>query len=208
MELREVIENRSSVRRFKDEKVNIEDIKEMIRLANLAPSINNAQIIEYIAITNKVLVKKMGELVHLKIQDLFGEIPDPGNIISKVEKFSTFFEEAPALIVVLNKPYTALIDNLLDETTLSHEDINSMRNFPNIQSLGAAIQNLLLSAVDFGYGACWLTAPLIAKEKLEELLEIKKPFSIAAMVVLGVPADKSQIRKEKKNLDEILKIIE
>jgi len=42
MELKAAIEARTSVRVFKDEKIRLSDIKEMVRLAGLAPSVNNS----------------------------------------------------------------------------------------------------------------------------------------------------------------------
>lgn len=207
MELTNVIEKRASVRRFKDEPVDINDIKEMVRLASLAPSINNSQTIEYIAVTNREVLKMMGEAVHSKINSMFADTESHNNIVSKVEKFSTFFEEAPAVIAVINKPYTALVDNLLTDTSYSHDSINNLRNHPNVQSVGAAIQNLLLAAVDKEYGACWLTGPLLAKDSLEKILEIKTPFTLAAMVAIGKPTDDVNPKK-KRDLDEILRIIE
>lgn len=207
MELKNVIEKRTSVRVFKPEEVKLEDLKEMVRLASLAPSINNSQTIDYIVVTNKQVLKEMGLAVHTKINDMFKDADDPNNIISKIEKFSTFFEEAPALIIIKNKPYSALVDNLLDNTELSHDDINNMRNHPNVQSVGAAIQNLLLTAVDLGYGACWLTAPLLAKNELEKILKVESPFNIAAMVAVGKPAYEP-IPKKKRELEDLITIID
>jgi nitroreductase len=52
MELKEVIEKRVSIRTFTDEPVAVSDIKEIIKRAGLAPSINNSQPWKFIAITN------------------------------------------------------------------------------------------------------------------------------------------------------------
>jgi nitroreductase len=71
--------------------------------------------------------------------------------------------------------------------TLSHEEINQMRNYPDMQSADACIQNLLLSATDMGYGACWLSAPLIARNELETLLDIQEPYCLIAFVAIGKP---------------------
>ncbi|QKK00494.1 MAG: hypothetical protein HND40_13405 [Ignavibacteriota bacterium] len=71
MELKDVIEKRSSIRMFTDEKIPIEDIKEVIRRAGLAPSINNSQPWKFIAITNKDIIDKMGKIVQEKVLDYF-----------------------------------------------------------------------------------------------------------------------------------------
>lgn len=206
MDLRAAITKRASVRNFTSEKVEIADLKDLIDLARLAPTVNNSQTIEYIVITKNELLKEMGEIVHSKIEEMFGASDDPNNVVKKVEKFSTFFEEAPALIVVKNKPYTAIIDNLSD-SNYSHNDIDSIRNHPNIQSIGAAVQNILLGAVEKKLGACWLTAPLLAKTELEEKLKIEKPYSLSALIAVGHPKN-DVAQRDKKTIDELLTIIE
>jgi nitroreductase len=70
MELKSAIEARTSIRIFSDEKIKLEDIKEMVRLAGLAPSVNNYQPWRYIAILNRDLLNRMAEVVAKKIEEL------------------------------------------------------------------------------------------------------------------------------------------
>lgn len=39
-----------------------------------------------------------------------------------------------------------------------------------------------------GYGACWMCAPIVAGERLEELLEVTPPARLVALVPIGRPA--------------------
>jgi nitroreductase len=58
-----------------------------------------------------------------------------------------------------------------------------------------------------GYGACWLSAPMMAKEDLEKIIGIEEPFHLMAFVAVGVPS--KDIRpKSKKGLDEIFELID
>ena len=91
--------------------------------------------------------------------------------------------------------------------TMTHEEINKIRNYPNLQSAGAAIQNILLSAVEMNYGACWLSAPMIAKSELEKIIGIQTPFQLIAFIAVGKP-EKNIQAKTKKNIDEIFKLID
>lgn len=204
MELKQVIERRTSIRSFKNEEVPVEHIREMVRLAGLAPSVNNFQPWHFLLIQKKEKLKEMADIVSKK----YKEFPVKNskvsqNVKNQVEWYSTFFKDAPALLVLVNDEYESVWEKGVD---LSHEEINKMRNYPDIQSSGACIQNLLLAAVDMGYGACWLSGPLVAKEELEHLLGIKKPASILSFVALGKPS-KDLKPKEKMNLAEKLKII-
>ena len=67
MELKDVIEKRASIRMFTDEKVPINDVKEMIRRAGLAPSINNSQPWKFITIINEEIIEQMGKIVQQKV---------------------------------------------------------------------------------------------------------------------------------------------
>jgi len=205
MELKQAIEKRASIRTFTDELVPVKELKELVRRAGLAPSVNNFQPWRFYAITNKQIMNKLATKVSEKIKQL----PENRSIASKnvksqVEWFATFFENAPAVIAMAMEDYESVLEKGVH---LSHEEINKLRNFPDMQSAGAAIQNMLLSAVDLGYGACWLSAPMMAKEDLETILNIENPYHLIAFVAVG-KASKDLQSKPKKSLDEIFLLIE
>ena len=66
MDLKIAIESRRSIREFKDEPVDIGDIREIIRLAGMAPSINNYQPWKYYAVTNTDILRQMNQ--HQKLE--------------------------------------------------------------------------------------------------------------------------------------------
>lgn len=74
---------------------------------------------------------------------------------------------------------------------------------PDLQALGAALQNLALAAHARGYGACWMTAPLVARERLEQLLGLDRPWTLAALVPVGRPAEPPQPRP-RPALEDVL----
>ncbi len=205
MELKTAIESRTSIRIFNDEKVDINDIREMVRLAGLAPSVNNFQPWRYIIILNKDMLNRMANAVALRIEALpSSKSIASTNVKKQVTWFSTFFKDAPALLALVTKPYVTVLESAVEMT---HDEINILRNYPDIQSAGASIQNVLLSAVEMGYGACWLSGPMFAREELEKMLNIKAPEKLLAFVVLGRPRSK-HTPKIKPNLAESLEIIE
>jgi len=204
MELKAAIEARTSVRLYSDETVNMDDVKEMVRLAGLAPSVNNYQPWRYIAITNRDLLNRMSDAVAAKIE----EIPVTKSLIAtnvkkQVTWFSTFFKDAPVLLVLVTRPYETVLESAVE---LTHDQINVLRNYPDIQSAGASIQNILLAAVDMGYGACWMSGAMFARKEIETMLNIRAPEKALAFVVLGRPRSE-QKPKAKPNLAESLEII-
>jgi nitroreductase len=204
MELKKAIEVRTSIRSFKEEAVPVEDIKEMVRLAGLAPSVNNFQPWRFILIQNKKKLEELAEIVSQKYKAFPAKNSKISqNIKNQVEWYSTFFKDAPALLALVVGEYESVWEKGVD---LSHEEINNMRNHPDIQSSGACIQNLLLAAVDMGYGACWLSGPMLAKADIETLLGVQKPEFLLSFVALGKPS-KDFKPKEKMNLAEKLEIL-
>ncbi len=207
MELQQAIETRASVRTFTEKAVPVNDLREMVRRAGLAPSINNSQPWKFYAITDQNILKAMANKVQLKIDELFPDVVEDSNVKSTVNFFSTIFVKAPAVIAVAIEPYKSISDKLLNHSDLTHDDMNALRNFPDIQSMGASIQNLILSAVDLGYGACWLSGMLVAREELEEILKIEKPYRLVTFVAVGHPEGVTK-PKPKKDVDEIFSVIE
>ena len=209
MEFKYVAERRTSIRNFTDEKVKLDDLKEMIRIAGTAPCISGEETWKFIAVTHKDVMKQMALTVKQKYSEIIPENSDQvsENVKVAVEKFSSVFLNAPVVVAVTMRPYEAVIDKILSQTAYSHEELNKLRNYPDIQTVGAAIQNILLAAVDVGYGACWLTGPMVAKEELSKILKIESPNSLMAFVAIGKP-DKESKPRLKSPLENIFSIIE
>ena len=203
MDLLTAIEKRASVRKFTKDPVSQDDLKEMIRRAGLAPSINNSQPWIFYSITNQNILQAMAREVKLKIDELFPESEGTdAQAKATVNFFSTIFVNAPALVAVAVKPYEAISDKLLTHSELTHDDMNALRNYPDVQSIGACVQNLLLSAVDMGYGACWLSGMLVAREELQNILKIESPYRLVTFVAVGHTEGETK-PKPKKSVDEI-----
>ena len=67
MELKKAIETRTSIRSFLADEVPEQDIREMVRLAGLAPSVNNFQPWGFILIRNKKTLQIMSRIVSSKL---------------------------------------------------------------------------------------------------------------------------------------------
>jgi nitroreductase len=120
--------------------------------------------------------------------------------------YYTFFENAPVVIAVFMEAYDAGTDRLLAKMGCSPEDIKKLRPLPGLQSVSAAIQNMLLAIHALGYGSCWMTGPLVAQEAFEKLLGFGKEKFIAALLPMGVPDEDPPVRS-RKPLEEIMRII-
>jgi len=210
MQFRDLVESRASVRQFAPDPVAPDHVREMARLAGLAPSPNNSQPWQFVAVSRLSLLKEMAAAVRAKVDAI---IPAPATDDARrsrqqVEWFSTFFADAPLVIAVVLLPYQSVIEEALRSSGLTGAQINAMRGQPDVQSLGAAVEHLLLAAADLGYGGCWMSGPLVARDALERLLAIKPPGRLAALVAIGKPAIALLSHPERKTIDEILRVID
>jgi nitroreductase len=65
--------------------------------------------------------------------------------------------------------------------------------------VGASVENILLGAVNFGIGCCWMGA--IDREGIRELLEIPENYEIPHVISLGYPDEDSTIEPYKNSFD-------
>lgn len=204
MELLDVIQRRASVRSFTNESINPDDLKEMARRAGLAPSENNHQPWKFIAVTNKEVLEKLAAAISQKISEIPSLESKRAYLVkSQMEMSSTFFKGAPSLIALVMTPSETIWEKGFN---LTPEELKKMHNYPDLQSAGAAMQNILLSAVELGYGACWMSSPLTAKTELEEILHIEDPWDLIAFVAIGKSNVEAK-QSNKKPIDEIFEII-
>lgn len=204
MDFIDVAQLRTSVRSFSDEGISRDTLREMCRIGGLAPSVNNFQPWRFVAVTNKAIMAEIAAIVAQKIEALPEKSCELGEQIKKqVEYFSTFFERAPAVIFVFASPYESVLEQ---GVTLTHDEVNRMRAYPDMQSIGACIQNMLLAAVNMGLGACWMSSPLIAKQEIAKILSVDSECELAAMVVVGRPSHDFP-PKSKKEIDTIFEFV-
>ncbi len=209
MDLFDSFQGRKSIRRFKQTPVPDEDIQKILDAGRLAPSANNTQPWRFVVVTNRTVLKQMAEAVRQMIDRM---IPYAENekqaqrLAAYKSNYYTFFENAPVVIAVLMEGYDAGTDRLLAKMGYSPQDIRRLRPLPGLQSVAAAIENMLLAIHALGYGSCWMTGPLVALDAFEKLLGFGREKLIAALLPVGVPNENPPARP-RKPLEEIMRVI-
>ncbi len=64
---------------------------------------------------------------------------------------------------------------------------------------GAAIENIILTAVEEGIGSCWLGA--IDRAIIREILHVSEHFEIESVIALGHPNEQPVVEKMKDSLE-------
>ncbi|MTI67701.1 MAG: nitroreductase family protein [Firmicutes bacterium] len=208
----DLIYKRHSVRKFKNTDVPLEDIKKIIKDATYAPSGKNLQNWHFIVVKNKKKIQEMSKIVEKKNEEMASKLMDEEKkkSLTKYVKYHTVFKDAPVAILVYAGKYPSTGVDVLKEINASDEEIKELEKVsPGIQNISAAMENLLLSAADLGYGTCWMTGPLYAAKEINEFLGFEKEgYFLAAITPLGVSDDSELKSPPRKPVDEVLTIIE
>lgn len=203
MNLTQVIQQRRSVRKFKDLPVPESMIRTMIDAAIYAPSASNRQPWRFIIVKDPTVRLSLAgcvqEAVDATTWDILSGYEDEYRSYSR--SFS-HFAQAPVLIIALVRAAPTLAV-LLRSNTPSQERLSAMEVNGAIISVAMAVQNLLLSATDQGLGTCVMTGPLMAAESFARVLAVPEGWTILCMVCVGY-SDESPLPIPKKTVEQVV----
>ena len=196
---KEAIEKRRSIRKYKPDSIPDEHIRELLNSARLAPSGCNAQPWRFKIVKEADVKAKLAEAAYDQ----------------------SFIAQAPVVIVCC-----ADIQGYLDGTISGAQDLGKIgaiedrivtilqgkaenlkiidRNElgPRIAAnVAIAIEHIVLRALDFGLGSCWVR--LFDEHKVKELFRWNDNIYVVALISVGYPAELPKARK-RLELNEIL----
>lgn len=108
--------------------------------------------------------------------------------ISDLTIYHNWVETTPCLIAVFLD--TKSLDDKVPNIYLKHA-----------QSIGAAIQNMLLAAHELGLGACWIGEILKNEDKVRELLDVSDDMQLMAVISVGYPG-KINLKSKRRDISE------
>jgi len=188
----DTLKGRRSIRKYLPRPVPKDLVEEILVAAGWAPSAHNSQPWRFIVLSDESI--KL-ELADAMAKAWAADLKRDGKIVDLTERKERVrrFANAPVLILAC-----LTMDGLRkfpdEERQMCERDLA-------VQSFGAAIQNLLLTAHAKGLGACWYCAPGFCKETVREVLKIPDSVEPQAFVILGYPAETPSVPK-KKSLGE------
>lgn len=214
MEFLDVVARRASIYHFTSEEIPVEDLKRMVTVAGMTPSVNNAQPWRYLAVVKGAQILQIRSEFRARMREIF---PDPGLLQAaddegvkargRMLRFSEALATAPALIAVAFKPYDSQVDSILDPAELTFDEMVSLRGDPDKLAVGASVQNLILAATNLGYGCCWISAPLMAAKEIEALLGLQVPWRLVSLIAVG-RATCPSLPRPKKTIEEIFEVLD
>ena len=187
-ELRE----RRSVRKYQARPVPQELIGKVLEAAGWAPSAHNAQPWRFIVLVDPEVKRGLAEAMAMAwAADLAkdGVTVEPEGFKLRVERFAT----APVLVLACLG-----MDGM---AKITDSERQSCERDLAVQSLAAALQNMLLAAHAEGLGACWFCAPAFCKETVREVLGIPDAVEPQALIAMGYAAEKPPATPRKQLRD-------
>ncbi len=202
---------RRSIRKFEDKDIPLSEIEDFIKIASSAPSGCNSQCWKFVAIKDRNVISQIADAVISKVDELISlsKLHVTEEYLSSKRKITTFFVNAPVVVAVFMTKleyYDPTFVSALENQGYNHQDMMSLVAYPDILSIGAAIENLLLAVHEKGYGACWMNEPAIAGEEIKKILGVPDDNKFMSLIPIGVPAYTPRDKK-MKDFSEIFRAI-
>jgi coenzyme F420-0:L-glutamate ligase/coenzyme F420-1:gamma-L-glutamate ligase len=183
------VERRRSLRAFRPEPVDRGARDALIEAACLAPAPHHSRPWRFVVIdtddAKAALARGMGERWR---SDLAGDGVAPERVDALVQASHTKITAAPALVLAC-LTWDGL-DRYPDERRRRAEWGMALL------SLGAAVENLMLSAADAGLASCWVAAPIFCPEAARDALALPTEWLPHALVLVGHP-DPAYVARER-----------
>ena len=184
MELTEVIQARTSVRKYKESpSVGNDIIRKLIGLGMRAPSPKNRQPWQVIHVTGM----EKDHFVNLGFQVL-AQYKERKAHFGSLEISLNAMKTASDLLFVFN-PY----DHLSDYTRVWEKS--------DLQAIGALVEHILLGAKAIGLGTLWMNDVYFMQSESKAFLNIS--HDVQAIIAIGIP-DEPMYPRPRKSIDEVL----
>lgn len=186
----DAIAARRSIRKFKTTPVAHEIIEEILRAGSLAPSSKNRQPWKFIVTTGQAKEEVLAVMERgLEREAQQPLLPESAVYIGGAHNTLNIMRQAPAVIFVVN---TRGLDLLTPQNAE-----NRVFEICNAQSIGAAVENMSLAAVEAGLGRLWICDTYFAQQELCTWLG----GELAAAFALGY-ADEEPAPRPRKSWSE------
>ncbi len=188
----EAIRTRRSIRKYKSDPVDRSSIQQILDAAILAPSAKNSQTWRFTVVTEE----KKEELLSV-VREGMAHREAEGQELGTIRWSIRCMEQAPVIILVHNTdgihPWKARKEN------------ESWWDLATVQSVGAAIENMLLAATELGLGSLWIADIWEAYTEVNGWLETDDQLVSAVAVGHALSSPEGPPRK---TLDEVVRWLE
>jgi F420 biosynthesis protein FbiB-like protein len=174
------VEARRSIRAFRPEPVAREELDAIVEAACLAPAPHHSRPWRFVVVDTDDAKRALAEGMGARWRrDLLADGVAGDRVDELVDASHRKLTGAPAGIV------GCLTWNGLD---LYPDERRQRAEWGMaLLSLGAAVENLMLSAADRGLASCWVAAPIFCPEEARDALGLPAEWLPHALVLVGAP---------------------
>jgi nitroreductase len=196
MELSDVIALRRSIRKFRQEDISADTIRQLLEAARLAPSGSNIQPARFIVAQSQAAKETLGQFTPykfiIKASVVFVCCADLTAISTRDKRAGELLEAGAFDGVEVNfdnnAPYSSVMDNEAAKAYLS-------------MNVAIAVEHIVLKAVDLGLGSCWLGR--FDRDKLKEYLQLDESIYPVVLLPVGYP-DQTPKARPRFDLDKLM----
>jgi len=199
LQTKDAIEKRRSIRKFKRNPVPDEHIVALIEAARLAPSASNTQPWRFKIVSDDETKTKLAEAAYH--QSFVAQAPV---VLVVCADLQGYFEGITARSQEFGKE-GALEETMLRVLRGRAEQLKGM----NVQELAPAIafnvaiaiEHIVLRALDFGLGSCWVR--MLDEQKIKAIFGWEDNIHVVALLPLGYP-DEAPTPRKRRAIEEII----
>jgi F420 biosynthesis protein FbiB-like protein len=196
MQFSDIVRGRRSVRAFKPDPVARAQLDQILEAARWAPSPHGRQPWRFVVLTQDAPKQRLADAMGAEWRrQLALDGQDEATIALRHRKSQERIISAPAIIIPCL--YLDDLDAYPDAERQTAETTMA------IQSLGCAIQNMLLTAYALGLDSGWMCAPLFCQDTVRAALALDTSLHPHALIPIGYAA-KDPVRRPRRPLDELV----
>lgn len=187
--------NRRSIRRYQETAIAKELIEQIIQAAIAAPSAKNRQPWKFVVVSGTAKQEMIAAFERGMEREKGADalMPNFRQYISSARHTLSIMRKAPVTIFVIN---TLALD--LQQTLTAEERIYEICN---MQSIGAALENMTLTATKLGLGSLWICDTYFAQQELMNFLNTDG--GLVAAMTIGY-ADQAPDARPRKAMCDIV----
>ena len=188
------IEKRRSIRKFEGREVPRKILEQIVSAGLCAPSSKNRQPWKFVVTTGNAKQEALSAMERgLEREKREPFLPESAGNLADAEHTLKVMREASAVIFVVN----ALGAELSRALTVDER----IYEICNAQSIGAAVQNMSLAAVELGLGNLWVCNTFFAQRELNEWLNTDG--ELFAALAVGYAAESPSPRPRKPQSETV-----
>ena len=196
---KEAIEKRRSIRKYKADSIPDEYVRELLDSARLAPSGCNAQPCRFKIVKESDVKAKLAEAAYN--QAFISQAPIVivccADIQGYLDGTVSGVQDLGQIGAIEDRIVTILKGKAKDLETIGSNELG-----PRIASnVAIAIEHIVLRALDFGLGSCWIR--LMDEQKVKEIFGWSENVFVVALLPIGYPAE-FPIARKRLELNDIL----